>query len=219
MPVKLELNRDKLWDGCILAGIAHAIMVAKYPLMANEQSWDGLNYSVQDSSGQRGTVSFKDNCCVAAFRNDNSVRMRTSIDLKRYFEGADEFIMQLAHEETLQYLLDEVDGEVTPIITTAFWGREELVTNDTIAEMLVNGGNLIKNQVCDIPMAIQHWKDVYEMSDKQVDLMNLLYKKKKNNLDQLIKLSKEEVNFLGTKSEEGMIECKESFAEMNIFWD
>lgn len=219
MSIALEWNRQQLWNGCILAGIAHAIMVGEYPMMANEQSWDELNYSVQDSAGQRGTVSFKDDCCVAVFRNDNSKRMSDSIDVMQYFEGADERIIQLANEEALQYLLDEVDGKVKPVITTAFWGRENLITNDLIEVMLENGVNLLKAQVCEIPVAVQYWKDIYQMNDNQVKMMLSLYEKKSAMPSQTITLSKEEVETLGIKNEDGKIESKESFAEMNIFWE
>lgn len=219
MSMTLEWNRQQLWDGCLLAGIAHAIMVGEYPIMANEHSWDGLNYSVQDSSGQRGTVSFKDDCCVAAFRNDNSKRMSDSIDIKKYFKGADALIVQLANEEALQYLLDEVNGEVKPVITTAFWGRENLITNDTIEGMMENGGNLLEAQVCGIPAAVQYWKDIYKMNDNQIKLMLSLYKKKSAMPNQTITLLKEEVDTLGIKSEDGKAESKKSFAEMNIFWE
>ena len=219
MSTILEWSRQQLWNGCLLAGIAHAIMVGEYPMMANEQSWDGFNYSVQDSSGQRGTVSFKEGCCVAAFRNDNSQRINDSIEIKQYFEGADVPIIQLANEEALQYLLDEVNGEVKPVITTAFWGKESLITNDTMEVMMKNGGNLLETQVCEIPVATQYWKDVYQMNDNQVKIMLSVYGKKSEMPSQTILLSKQEVDALGIKNEDGKIESKESFAEMNIFWE
>lgn len=219
MSIMLEWNRRQLWNGCILAGIAHAIMVGENPMMANEQSWDGLNYSVQDSSGQRGTVSFNDEYCVAAFRNDNSRRIRDLLDIKQYFEGADESVIQLANEEALQYLLDEVDGEIKPVITTAFWGRENLVTNDTLDVMMENGGKLLEVQMGEIPVAVEYWNNTYQMNDNQVKMMLLLYEKKSAMPNQTITLSKEEVAILGIKNEDGRIESKESFAEIDIFWE
>ena len=52
-----HINPYNLWKGCILASIAHAIMVSHYPLSACEHSWEGNNYSFQDMSGIRGTIS------------------------------------------------------------------------------------------------------------------------------------------------------------------
>ncbi|SFH40308.1 hypothetical protein SAMN04487776_1133 [Priestia megaterium] len=67
--------KSQIWQGCMLSSIAHAISVAQYPEFANEQSWDGDNYSMQDSQGGRGTITFNQHYCVAAFRDDNSSRI------------------------------------------------------------------------------------------------------------------------------------------------
>jgi hypothetical protein len=80
---RINWERKQLWEGCILASIAHAIMVAHYPELSNEQSWDGFNYNVQDSSGTRATITFHPNCLVAAFRNEYSER--DYIDALDYF--------------------------------------------------------------------------------------------------------------------------------------
>lgn len=138
---------------------------------------------------------------------------------KQYFEGADESVIQLANEEALQYLLDEVDGEIKPVITTAFWGRENLVTNDTLDVMMENGGKLLEVQMGEIPVAVEYWKNTYQMNDNQVKMMLLLYEKKSAMPNQTITLSKEEVAILGIKNEDGRIESKESFAEIDIFWE
>lgn len=168
--MKIEWKTEQLWRGCILGGIAHAIIVSHYPSIANEQSWDGLNYSIQDSAGQRGTLSFKEDYCVVSFRNDNSERISENLNAEKYFQGAPKEIIELASSEALQYLLDEIDEETRPFITTAFWGREELYSNDIFEDMLVNGGELLKFQVMDIESAINIWKDFYDMNENQITL-------------------------------------------------
>ena len=45
---EVSWRMEELWQGCILASIAHAIMVAHYPELSNEHSWDGINYNIQD---------------------------------------------------------------------------------------------------------------------------------------------------------------------------
>ena len=83
---KLNWDRNQLWEGCILASIAHAIMVAHYPDISHEQSWDGFNYSVQDSSGTRGTITFHPNFLVGAFRNENSEKALEYKNAIEYFK-------------------------------------------------------------------------------------------------------------------------------------
>ena len=51
---KLHIDREQLWKGCVLNSIAHAINVAHCPDFSHESSWDGFNYSMQDSQGGQG---------------------------------------------------------------------------------------------------------------------------------------------------------------------
>ena len=213
---KIDWGTEQLWKGCILAGLVHAIMVAHYPFIANEHSWDGQNYSVQDSSGQRGTVSFSQNCCVAAFRNDNSKRIEKMLKPEQFFVGASDEILKLANSEALQYLLDEVDGEIRPVITTAFWGKDLLFSNDSFDEMLLNGGNLLKYQALDVTAAIQLWKEFYDMSEKQLQLLKSIFNRKVYNYNNLIIMSIEEINMIGTGNQDNLNESKISFEEMGI---
>lgn len=215
---KISWNSKQLWNGCILAGIAHAIMVAHYPEMANEQSWDGLNYSVQDSMGQRGTVSFRGSQCVAAFRNDKSERVSKVIEASKFFQGANEEILNLANSEALQYLLDEIDGNTMPFITTAFWGDYDLYSNDTIEELICNGGSLLEYQVMEYEKAISGWAENYDMNTNQVNLLKIIYDRKINSNNQLISISKEEINLIGISDEDGLEESRISFEEMGIHW-
>ena len=226
MDIKLKrilLQKESLWQGCILASIAHAIMVAHYPDESNEHSWDGLNYSVQDSAGARGTISFSKDYYVAAFRDDNSERLNKKISVneyKKYFTGASNEIVELANEEALQYLLEEVNDNIEPLITTAFWGNEtEAFSNDTFNEIYNNGGFLIERQLLDIEDAFNSWKEYYEMTDQQYNLLKDIYKRKIENHNKILIMSNEEIGMIGTYDEEGLRESKISFNEIGIEWE
>lgn len=84
-------DRKRPWPGAVLGTIAHSFWVAAHPDLANEQSWDGSNYYVQDSQGARGPVTFAGDDVVAAFRDENSprspFRSERHFDLRTYFEG------------------------------------------------------------------------------------------------------------------------------------
>ena len=54
------LNYALLYEKCMMASVAHAIMVGKYDLLSAEQSWDGLNYNFKNMGGIRGVISFTD---------------------------------------------------------------------------------------------------------------------------------------------------------------
>jgi len=219
---ELEWKQKQLWEGCILAAIAHAIMVAHYPELSNEHSWDGINYSVQDSSGTRGTITFDSKYCVAAFRNDNSDRITTSnfSEAHKYFQGASYEILKLAEDEALQYLLENVNGRTIPAITTAFWGKNNnLFTNDIYDEMIDNGGFLLERQVMDLDAAIEAWKEYYDMSEQQCDLLKSVYERKVNNPNGVLTLSTEEISLIESDDEEGLNESRVSFEEIGIQWE
>ena len=201
----------------MLASIAHAIMVAHYPKISNEHSWDGINYNVQDNEGARGTITFDNKFCVGAFRYDNSDRAKAISNFKQYFEGAPRDIVKLAENEALQYLLDDIEGEILPSITTSFWGiGEDFFTLDSIKDMNKNGGFLLEKQLMDVDIAIKSWEEYYDMSSKQSELLKIVFDRKINQRDERILLSKDEIKLIGTKDREGLKESRILFKEMGI---
>lgn len=41
---RIEIEPAKLYQGCLLAAIVHAVAVGEYPELNYEHSWDGINY-------------------------------------------------------------------------------------------------------------------------------------------------------------------------------
>ena len=219
---KLDWEIDQLWNGCILASIAHAIMVAHYPLISNEHSWDGMNYNTNDNAGTRGTVSFSNGCCAAAFRNDNSDRFNIENPRQaiKYFQNAPNRIVELAETETLQFLLYNVAGQVLPVITTTFWGKSnELFTEDTLDDFLQYGGKLLKKQTLDTNKSMNAWKKYYGMTQPQFELMKSIYERKIEDPLIPIFLTLEEINMIGTHEPNGLEESITSFQEIGIHWE
>ncbi len=99
---------DELWQGSILMSIAHAIFIADAPELAYENSWEGCNYSLNNSQGSRGTITFDSNFYVAVFRND--AVGTDGISANEYLTHAPKEIIELAEKEAFQYMLDEVNG-------------------------------------------------------------------------------------------------------------
>lgn len=212
---RLNWEREQLWEGCILASIAHAIMVAHYPELSHEQSWDDINYNVQDSSGTRGTITFHPNYLVGAFRNDYSERVSEYIDALDYFNDAPEEVNALSINEALQYLLDEIEGKTVPVITTAFWGNSDgIYSKDNFEEFIENGGFLIERQVTDIETAINEWKEYYEMSESQINLLRSVFERKISTPTGDIVLTESEIKMIESEDEEGLNESRISFEEL-----
>lgn len=213
-------NRKKLWEGCILTTIAHAIMVEEYLELANEQSWDGINYNVQDSCGCRGTITFHEKYLVAVFQDINNRKMieKCIEDGALAVLGTNEKIIEnIAKEEALQYVLDDINGKTLPLITTGFWGiGNDIFSKDTYKAVEENGAYIISKHIKDFEENLQALIEYYDINSELVKLIETIYARKVKNPNNTIKLLKHEKEMLMEVYGEELSECKESFQEINI---
>lgn len=170
---------DNLWRGCILASVMHAVAMTTFPELAYEHSWDGPNYSVNDSAGTRGTITFADSGFVALFRDERSSELHElSGDAVEcpLFHGAPRTIVELAREETLQYLLDDVSGTMAPCISAAFWGcREETAATAPWQGVFRQGAHVIGNQCKPLEEQFSLWSQLYSIDDPLVSVARHLF--------------------------------------------
>lgn len=216
-----NFDRKKLWEGCILTTIAHAIMVEEYPDLSNEQSWDGINYNVQDSCGCRGTITFHEKYLVAVFQDINNKKMIE----KCIKDGAlnilnikEKVIEDLASVEALQYVLDGVNGNTVPLITTGFWGmNNEIYSSYEYKTIKLNGAYIITNQIRGFDENLQALIDYYDINGELIKLIESVYYRKMQNSNSNINLHKNEINGLMETYGPELVECKQTLSEINIF--
>lgn len=212
-------KREDLFKGCLLASIAHAIMVAHYPDLLNEHSWSGKNYNVQDNMGIQGTITFENSYCIAAFRDDNSECLsgKNKIELANiYFKKLPKEFRKMAEMETLQYLLCDVNGIHKPVITTGFWGENEIYSLDTQKDFMENGGGILKTQLKDVKEGIRDWKEYYDMSSDQCNLLKDIYDRVITYGAETVTLSKNDIKRIACDDIESLEESKISFREIGI---
>lgn len=213
------LSVKTLYEGCYLAGISCAVMSAKFPELSFEHCWDGINYSVQDGFGSRGTVTFQDNFCVCAFRSDNSERLSKFYPYTHYFENCPSRILRLAEEEVLQYLLDENNGVILPVITACFWSNgNKLESNDSWDDIFSNGGDILIPQLSSFEIGLEHWKNYYEMDLEELNLVVRIFKERVANPNRDIRLV-DDVEILARYGLEGLSEAKQLLESMRIYLD
>lgn len=209
------VTKTNIFSGCLIASISHAIMTNVYPELSYEQSWDGANYSIQDSSGMRGTITFENNFCVGAVRNDNSNVIVGGSSIYEYMRSFPANVIQKAYEETLQYLLLEKNRIVSPYVTSVFWAdgtgiyyEEKLI--DNIKEDFALFENIILPQ----KSAIEKWREYYDMDLKAAELMDTLYHLKKQDFFSRIELSEKQKKLIPGASINS--QCVEALKELNI---
>lgn len=208
---------DALWQGCILVSIAHAIFIADAPELAYENSWDGFNYSMNNSQGSRGTVTFHQDFFVGGFRNDELAS--DSLNARDYFVQAPQKVIELAEEETLQYLLDDVNGKTLPSITTVVWGDQgQSFSCHSFKDMFERGGEILEIQSLDPEAAFEAYEENYEFNEDQLTLLKKLFYLKIARPNETITLSQSDIDAIGASDIEGINESRTSFAEMGIEW-
>lgn len=207
--IKIELNPKKLYKACILSSLTHAVAVGMYPELNYEHSWDKINYSMNDSEGCRATITFHKDYIIAVFQDSRCVN--ANINALDFFEGAPQEIIELAKKETLQYVLDNVEGLVKPVISSAFWGDwEALYSISSFDEIFENGAHIIETQLLPFDEAMEEWSDYYKLDEQQINFIKLLYKQKiKENT---FTLSNDDIQYLYGDVQE----CLISLREMNI---
>lgn len=137
-----------------------------------------------------------------------------------YFIGAPKEVKQLADKETLQYLLDEINGDTVPVITTAFWeGDGWTYSIDSFEDFIENGGFLIEIQTKDIETAMNIWKEYYDISGSQIKLLHFIFERKISNPSGEIILMDSEIKMIQSEDEEGLNESRISFGELGIKWE
>lgn len=215
-----NMTPGTVYERCILAALAHAVMNGRYPELAAEQLWEwGLmkNYSFLDMEGIRGAMSFKDDYFVCVLRNESSFIFGKDRLLREFFGEADEDIRRLAAEQTMMYLFYRLDGKTEPAASAAFYGRGgDIFSVHSEAEIMRISENVIYPFVCSENEALEHWEGYNDMTKDQAELVMEIYRQRigtEGHLTPDIPIIKPLTDWFG----EDISECIETFNEMEIF--
>ncbi len=210
--MEININPKQLYEGCIQAAVTHAVAVGMYPELNYEHSWDGINYCMNDSQGCRATITFHNEYIIAVFQDIDKVDWNT--DALSFFEGAPKEIIKIAENEALQYVLDDVNGVVKPVVTAAFWGTWDKLNSVQAFDCVVeNGGHIIRSQLLPYNDAMDEWRDYYGLDSKQISLIQKLFHAKIGSNGGEFILHDDEMKSLYGDLEE----CLVSLGELNIF--
>ena len=211
----MKITKTQLLGGCLVSSIAHAIMTNIYPELSFEQSWDGRNFSMNNGDGLRGTITFLENCCVGAIRNENGNVVCGNDAIGELINCFPEELISITKADTLQYLLDYSGGEILPAVTSAFWCDEDglcWASRDSVS--FTRDFQLF--QICALSQyeAIVELQRYYGMNKDALQLLCELVAIKNNDYaSQVILDSTQKAKIPGEDINQ---ECRESFREMRI---
>lgn len=173
-----------LRQGAILRTIAHALFMARDALMQNEVSWDGDNYNRQNTQGARGTITFSPIGTIGVFQDENAERNphraeQPTYSIDPYLIGMPDRLRDVADTEALQYMSDEHNRLVGPVITAAFWGEDDTLNAvEPWQDVLANGAHLVRVEAMAIEGALLELAHEYEFLPEQNTLLRALYERR-----------------------------------------
>lgn len=212
----MNTTRTEMFRGCLIASISHAIMTNIYPDLSYEQSWDGVNYSIQNTAGLRGTITFDMDYCVGAIRNERSDLIFDNKFIQRITRKFPLEIIDKAYEETLQYLLVEREGIAVPCVTSMFWADASTIHyQEENVDNLKNDLILFSKILLPEDAAISEWKAYYDMDSSAISLLRHLYHKKIKCFAAKIELNREQKSLI--PGDVINRECIEALKELNIY--
>ncbi len=213
----MQVTKTDIYSGCLMASIFHAIMTNVYPELFHEQSWDGANYSIQNSSGMRGTITFEKDFCVGAIRNEMSSSIVGGESIQKCMRNFPKNVVCKAYEETLQYLLIEKKGIVAPYVTSVFWADyNTLYYEEKYIGNIKEDFALLENIVLPPKMALEKWKEYYDMDSKVIELVDILYQRKMKDFTSIIELKENQRKLIpGTCINS---QCIEALKDLNIIF-
>jgi hypothetical protein len=221
MSIRSDFSPAELWQGCVLATIAHAIFTAGHPELANEQSWDGFSYNIQDSQGSLGTITFAEEGTVGAFFDSHSSRNPFSsgepYDMNSRLVEMPADLRALAEHEALQYLIQDYNGADVPLITTAFWSEGDfLAAAEPWADVFSNGAHLVQTQLRRTDESIGVWRSHYGLTSSQVGLLRSLFARKVAASEAPIILTSQEKAALLERGSQGLDQSRALLAEVAV---
>jgi len=190
--------QDEMYPGAVRSFIWHSFFTAMMPSFAHEKTWAGDTYCTKDSQGARGAVTFAKDAFFAAVFTSHSSRNPYPTDNQSsvpytfapYLESLPASLQDLAENRTLRYLVDDYDGKVQPVITTAFWGQgkgSRFEAAEPWSSVYENGGDLFQIELMGEEEAILALMENYECTDVQIieALRSVVQRKVESNSETL----------------------------------
>ena len=208
-----NIKKEIVYNNSLIATIAHSIMVSTYPELSFEQSWDGYNYNTQESDGTKSTISFHPTGLVAASFYPYSISKYNGTD---FFNLAGDEVLNIAKDDTLQYLLQKINGDVVPVISSGLWEvNNNIYTPEFTFHTLNNDFPSLERLLLEFEDAIEFWAEYYDMSDNQVNFLIDIYNKKLNYNKEII-IPNSDIYKFECDNKKGLLESYESFKEIGI---
>lgn len=218
-------NLAQLWDGALVASIAHAVGSAKYPDLSSMQSWEGDNYSFQDYMGSHGTICFgmsvdrEPRSCVGGVVGGKSERFGANSSDPAHVAAllADVPRSLSSLVDVLpDYFLVNAGNATYPVLTAVMWSEgDRLASNDTWDDFVKQGSGHFR-LLLEPQSLITAWGEQYGLDADEVTLVESLYARRRVNFAEVISLASQERHLIERHGAEGYLESKLLLQQIGI---
>lgn len=217
----LPIDAKLLWQGCILAMTVYAVMLPEYPFILNEHVLDSSHYLIMNHEGAKACIVFSEDHIpeIGIFRDFASERVELTLSdryARSHFKNASQEIQDKA--KNLLPIFDENIGEqILPLVTTGFWAENsKIYSNDSLEDWQLHSGGILDFQLMPFEDAMAFYEDYYDMDEERARIIKRVYQRKVKEMDQVITLSKEEIEAIRLTGEDNMDVCQEAFAKIGV---
>ncbi|VTS04820.1 hypothetical protein [Tuwongella immobilis] len=224
------IDKLRLWEGAVLGGIASAIMSAKDETFGRFRLWQDNAYICDGLDGREGTVFFESGWkatpgwVASAFFNPKceSSPFRSSVyNLNAILDGMPTHQRDVVNDAIRDYMSDEDEGKMVPLVTSAFWSTKEgrLVANTSWEQLFCDGASLVTTEVKGFTdEAVAEWGSNYQMPSPLLDLAIKLYQKRVTDGQAKIELLTAETRLLLEHAEDKSLgSCQQYLSQMEIY--
>ncbi|MCR5737706.1 MAG: hypothetical protein K6G64_08665 [Eubacterium sp.] len=172
-------NKKEIYQKCLYASVAHAVMVGKYDLLLDEIAWDEKNYLFQDMEGLRAVIAFGENLFMCGVQNRESKPEQKEKLIDMYFGGNERENVQYAEDEIFPYFLEEIENEDGISISALFWGDDTVILSKMDEKDIIKiSGGILLPYLYNFSDLKKYWRDYYEASDEQFELIENVYQER-----------------------------------------
>lgn len=211
---------ERLRSGALLGSIVHATVQPRFEMWF--EGWIGDVYQLNNWEGANGVVVFFHGGAIGGFYDVHS-RHKWEWLLKNqefFFQGMPADLRSIADKLVLQYLLQEVDGKIIPVVTAVCWATEGTLTAAVPwSEFMDNGGHILRIHLMERQAALTEWTEGYQLTAEEVDFAERIFDRKQTAKSSWVDLTDSEVRWLEDQAEtpKGMQQCRKSFSEIGVF--
>lgn len=211
---------ESLRSGALLGSVVHATVQPRFDMYF--EGWNGDVYQMNDWEGTYGVVVFFHGGAVGGFYDVHSSHEWKWLlkNQESFFQGMPADLRPIADKVLLQYLLQEVEGKIIPLVTAVFWADGDLLTAAVPwSEFMDNGGHILRIHLMERHAALNEWTDGYELTPGEVEFAERIFDRKQAAKSSWIDLTESEARWLESRAEapKGMQQCRKSFSEIGVF--